>query len=180
MMRWGRWADNSAAYTGLSTGQTGTINLKTSSLHWIETADLAGPPVMPTTGTASYTLLGSTSPTDHAGNVGVLNAATFDADFTNQLVSTSLDLTINNQNWVASGVGAIGGQSGLPAHQFAGVYDQGIINPIQGSLRGEFAGFFSAAGAKTPGVPGGVGLTYSLQDGPGLTTVDGAIVFQGP
>jgi hypothetical protein len=180
MMRWGRWADNSAAYTGLSTGQTGTINLKTSSLHWIETADLAGPPVMPTTGTASYTLLGSTSPTDHAGNVGVLNAATFDADFTNQLVSTSLDLTINNQNWVASGVGAIGGQSGLPAHQFAGVYDQGIINPIQGSLRGEFAGFFSAAGAKTPGVPGGVGLTYSLQDGQGLTTVDGAIVFQGP
>jgi hypothetical protein len=180
MLRWGRWAGNSATFTGINSGQTGTIDLTTSSLHWIETADLAGPPVMPTTGAVSYVLGGATAPTDRAGNIGTLNAATFDADFTNQLVTTSLDLTINNLNWVASGVGAIGGQAGLPAHQFAGFYNQGIINPVQGSLRGEFAGFFSAAGSTTPGVPGGVGLTYSLQDGQGLNSVDGAIVFQGP
>jgi hypothetical protein len=110
----------------------------------------------------------------------VLNAATFSADFTSQLVTSSVDVTINNQNWVASGTGVIGAQLGLANHQFAGSYN-GIINPIQSPIRGSFAGFFSAAGAQTPGIPGGVGLTYTLEESQGFgQKVDGAIVFQGP
>jgi hypothetical protein len=180
MMQWGRWAGGNATFTGVITGTAGAIDLSQASLHWIESADSAKAPTIPTTGAVSYTLLGSTAPTDRAGHVGVLNNATFDADFTNQLVATSVDLTVNNLNWVASGVGVMGAQAGLPRHQFAGSFNQGIINPIQGAVNGTFAGFFTAPGATDPTVPGGAGLTYSLRDGQGLNVVDGAVVFKGP
>jgi hypothetical protein len=135
---------------------------------------------MPTAGTASYVLAGGTTPTDRAGNLGKLNGATLDADFTNQLVHTSVDLTINSTNWVASGQGTIGAQAGLASHQFAGAYT-GAINPSQGTLNGSFNGFFSAPGGTTPGVPGGAGLTYTLSDAQGSgTVVDGVVVFRGP
>ena len=69
---------------------------------------------------------------------------------------------MNNFNWVASGIGSIGGQANLPAHQFAGSFN-GIINPIQGTVSGTFSGFFTHAGRQRAGqCPGGVGLTYSL------------------
>lgn len=180
MLRWGRWSGGNAAYTDVGSGATGTIDLTQASLHWIEGADGAAPPIMPVSGTVSYSLIGATVPTDRLGNVGVLNSATFDANFTTQQVATSVDLTVNNLNWVASGIGSIGGQANLPAHQFAGSFN-GIINPIQGTVSGTFSGFFTTPGSNVPGIPGGVGLTYSLQDGfMQVSPVDGAIAFKAP
>lgn len=180
MLRWGRWSGGSANYTVVATGEVVALDLTQRSLHWVESADAANPPVIPVSGTATYQATGWTTPTDRAGNLGTLNSATFDADFKNQSVTSTLDLTVNNLNWIASGQGVIGAQANLPAHQFTGVYDAGIINPIQGTPVGTFSGFFTAPGGKTPGVPGGVGLTYTLQDGQGLFVVDGAVVFKGP
>jgi len=135
---------------------------------------------MPQFGTASYALIGATVPTDRAGNTGILNNASLNANFTSQLVSASFDITINNLNIVATGDGAIGAQLGLPAHQFGGVINGGIISPIQGTPTGSFSGFFSAPGGTVPGVPGGAGLTYSIGDGQGIIVVDGAAAFRGP
>ena len=46
---------------------------------------------------------------------------------------------------------------------------------------GVFSGFFSEPGnTSDPNIPGGVGLTYSIQDAQGTTTVSGAAAFGNP
>ena len=135
---------------------------------------------MPISGTANYSLIASTSPTDNQGNVGVLGSATFDADFTNQRVDSTLQIDINGSNWIASGVGNIGTAAGLPAHLFEGIYGAVVIDG-QSTGTGIFSGFFSGPGVTSdPAFPGAVGLTFSLQDMLGTTTVSGAAVFGNP
>ena len=176
VMRWGRWAGGDITITDAA--GTLTQSLAQQSLHWIESGNTAGPPVMPTSGTATYTLVGATSPTDALGNVGVLGSATFSADFTNQLVDSSLDLTVNNVNWVVAGRGSIGAQANLLPHQFAGAYS-GTINGTLPAF-GTYSGFFSQPGGTVAGVPGGAGLTYTLSDGQGVFSATGVAVFRGP
>jgi hypothetical protein len=137
---------------------------------------------MPITGTAIYSLVGATSPTDNFGNVGVLGDATFFADFTRQFVSSNLLLTIGPSVWSASGTGTMGvpGNGGLPAHLFFGNYQNVSVDGIAGG-NGVFSGFFSDPGPSTnPAVPGGVGLNYTLQDEAGVTTVTGAAAMGNP
>jgi hypothetical protein len=178
VLRWGRWSGGDITVTGLTTGQTFTQSLAQQSLHWIETGNLAAPPVMPTSGTATYILVGSTNPTDALGNVGVLGSATFSADFTAQTVDSALDLTLAGNNWLVSGRGSIGAQANLQPHQFSGAYN-GTINGALPAF-GSYTGFFSQPGATVPGVPGGAGLTYTLSDGQGVFSATGVAVFRGP
>jgi hypothetical protein len=175
-MRWGRWAGGDITITDAA--GTLTQSLAQQSLHWIETGDQAAAPVMPVSGTAVYTLIGSTSPTDTLGNVGVLGSATFSADFTTQTVDSALDLTLAGNNWVMSGRGSIGAQAGLQPHQFSGAYN-GTINGALPAF-GSYTGFFSQPGGTTPGVPGGAGLSYTLGDGQGVFSATGVAVFRGP
>ncbi|HNP34293.1 MAG TPA: FecR family protein [Woeseiaceae bacterium] len=179
VLRWGRWSGGTADVT-LSDGSVNSVDLNNQSLHWISSAQTT-PPVLPVTGVASYTLLGGTSPTDNAGNVGVLGSATFFADFTNQLVDSTLGISINGSNWTAAGSGAIGNAAdpALAAHLFSGFYGVSIDGVASGN--GVFSGFFSEPGdTSDPALPGGVGLTYSLSDGQGATTVSGAAAFGNP
>ncbi len=179
VLRWGRWSGGTANIT-LSDGTMTGQDLGSQSIHWIASPEWSAPPVMPVTGSASYTLIGSTSPTDNLGNVGVLGSATFDADFTNLRVDSSLALDINGATWTAAGQGNIGAAAQLPAHLFSGIYGTVTINGIAGGT-GVFSGFFSATGpASDPAFPGGVGLTFSLQDQGGTTTVSGAAAFGSP
>lgn len=62
------------------------------------------------TGSANYILAGSTSPTDSLGNVGTLNSAYINANFTNQTVDFGLNLSIANKtlNAAATGVAIVG------------------------------------------------------------------------
>ncbi|MEJ1961143.1 MAG: hypothetical protein WDO56_06195 [Gammaproteobacteria bacterium] len=180
MLRWGRWSGGNATVTSLVTGTDSALDLRQRSLHWIESADSAAPPVMPQFGTANYALIGATSPTDRAGHAGLLNNASLSADFTNQVVSTSIDLTVNNVNFIATGNGSIG-QSGLAPHQFAGAINGGTISSSQGTPQGTFSGFFSGpGGTASSGVPGGAALTYTITDSQGGMTVDGAAAFRKP
>jgi hypothetical protein len=179
VLRWGRWSGGDATIT-LSDGTMTTQNLDNQSLHWISSPGWISPTAMPITGTASYTLIGNTSPTDNFGNVGVLGAATFDADFTNMRVDSTLVIDINGSNWTAAGQGNIGAAAQLPAHLFNGTYGAVTINGVTGGS-GVFSGFFSEPGPKSdPSYPGGVGLTFSLQDMGGSTTVSGAAAFGNP
>jgi len=178
VMRWGRWSGGVAS-VDLGAGQLDTIDLGTQSLHWISGPEGGAPPVMPITGATSYSLVGGTSPTDNLGNAGVLGSATFDANFTNMTVDSTLVIDINQMTWTAAGTGNIGAAAILPAHLFSGSYLVTVGGSTGGS--GEFSGFFSQPGpASDPAFPGGAGLTYSLQDMTGTTTVSGAAVFGNP
>ncbi len=166
-LRWGRWS------TGAAQVGAGSLDLSNQSLHWIIGPETFEQPVLPVTGTASYQLVGNTNPTDNLGNIGVLGSAQFSANFTNQTVSSSLSLGINNQVWSAScnDCGSI--ITGFPA--FAGVYGSVSVDG-QTNGTGSFGGFFT--GPPGGGVPTGAGLGYSLNSG--STTVSGAAVFGNP
>jgi len=83
-----------------------TTDLGKASLHWI-TGTEAHPGYLPQilTGSATYSLVGGTKPTDSLGNVGTLNSARLDANFTNQTVNAGVDFTVAGTNWVLQGNG---------------------------------------------------------------------------
>lgn len=179
VLRWGRWSGGIANGILQSDGSDVSIDLGNQSLHWISSPD-AAPPVMPITGTANYSLIGATAPTDNIGNTGVLGSASFFADFTNLVVDSTLVIDIGGVTWSAAGSGTFGEDPNLPPYLFAGTYGAVVIGGVTGGT-GEFSGFFSAPGATSnPTYPGGVGLTYSLQDGQSGTTVSGAAAFGNP
>jgi hypothetical protein len=180
VLRWGRWSGGAADVTVAGT-PTGSLDLANQSLHWVSGPESGVPAAMPITGVATYSLLGNTNPTDNFGNVGVLGSASFVADFTNLLVTSTLSLDINNSNWTATGTGNIGdATSGVPAHMFDGIYNSVVINGVTGGT-GVFSGFFSQPGnTSDPSFPGGVGMTYTLQGPSAGIAVSGALVFGNP
>ncbi len=179
VMRWGRWSGGTAGIT-LFDGSLANQDLGSQSIHWVSGPEGGAPPAMPIVGTANYSLIGSTSPTDNQGNVGVLGSATFLADFTNMVVDSTLQIDIAGSTWSAAGAGNIGAAANLPAHLFQGIYGAVIVNGVTGG-RGAFSGFFASPGpVSNPLFPGGVGLTFSLQDAQGVSSVSGAAVFGNP
>ncbi len=125
-------------------------------------------PTQAITGSANYSLIGNTDPTDNLGNVGVLGSASFSANFTLQSVTSSLQLSINNTVWTASGTGSIS------LNLFDGLYSTVTVdgaNTGTGSFGGIFGGFSS-------GTPTGAGLTYRLNNGG--SSINGAAVFGDP
>ena len=174
VLRWGRWAGGSATIT-LSDGSNVGQDLRSQSLHWVASDNWTTPVAMPVTGQASYSLLGATAPTDNLGNSGILGDASFLADFTNSLVTSSLSIIINNSNWTADGNGVLNSSA-----LFQGNYNAVSVDGIGGGS-GVFSGFFAAPGpVSDPTYPGGVGLTYSLQDSNGTVSVSGAAAFGNP
>ncbi len=179
VLRWGRWSGGVATATVAGSTGDNSVDLSSQSLHWISGPDQLAP-TMPVTGVANYTLIGATSPTDDLGNTGVLGSATFNADFTNLRVDSTLVIDIAGMTWSASGTGNLGSLAGLPSHLFFGNYRSIDVDGIAGGS-GQFSGFFSEPGATSdPALPGGVGLSYSLQDEQGLATISGAAAFGNP
>ena len=169
-LRWGRWTGGTASVSGSD------LDLTTASLHWIYSGSSGG--VLPISGTLNYTLVGNTDPTTDAGGVGFLGSATFQADFTNGTVFSTLDIgfgdsgTAGSQVWNASGSGTLGADA-----LFGGGYGvsvttfDGAGGSSAGSGTGTFAGFFTDNAA-------GAGMTYTLDDG--SSTVSGAAAFGNP
>lgn len=181
VLRWGRWSGG-AADVSVVGAPTASLDLANQSLHWVSGPDSGIPAAMPITGIATYSLIGNTNPTDNVRNVGVLGSATFVADFTRQSVTSTLSLDINNSNWMAIGAGNIGAASplGLAPHLFDGTYGSVVIDGVTGGT-GVFSGFFSDPGdTSDPSFPGGVGMTFSLQDQSATTEVSGALAFGNP
>jgi hypothetical protein len=82
-------------------GQTQQLNVASSNLHYIFSGPQQGPTTLPRTGTATYDVVGSTTPTDTAGRTGTFGAATLDANFSNLTVGTTVNLSIGGQTWNA-------------------------------------------------------------------------------
>jgi hypothetical protein len=165
-IRWGRWAQGVSTQT--VDGVSGDLDLTNESLHWVIVDANETIPTQVVTGTATYTLVGNTDPTDNQGNVGVLGTANFAADFTNSTVTSSLQLGINGQNWSAEG-----GTGSITATLFNGLYGTVSVNGVSTGNSGSFGGAFGGFG--TNGIPTGAGLTYQLTNG--TSTVSGAAVF---
>lgn len=90
---WGRWGGGTATVNGQP------LPLTNSSLHYIFAGTQSGPVNLPLTGTATYDVIGNTSPTDFNGRVGTLNSARLDANFSNRTASAAVNISINGQTW---------------------------------------------------------------------------------
>lgn len=174
-IRWGRWANGSISVMD-STGASTDQDLGNSSLHWV-TGSVGQPtPVLPTTGSASFTLVGNTNPTDNAGNIGTLGSANLSADFDRQTVDAdvSLSMDANSEIWNASATDiAIDNADAT----FGGSFDDvTVTDTTDGSVSqgdGSLSGFFTGDG---DGNVTGAGFGYSLDDNQG-TSVTGAAAF---
>lgn len=163
-LRWGRWSGGSVHLVG-SAIVGGPVPLGTDSVHWVVGASYAdaATPVLPQTGTAVYSLVGATHPTDGLGNLGTLNSLTLTADFRASAVAAALSLTIAKLDWIATGSGFILAPGKSSGPQFAGTFSApsvGGATQIGGG--GAFSGFFSNVPGQTSGVPGAAGISYTL------------------
>ena len=198
---WGLGANSSGTFV-IGDTQTQSVDLGSGSLHWISAANPT-PYYLPLvlTGTANYTLVGGTNPTDQNGNVGTLNSASLGVNFTTQVVNAGVNFTVAGNNWVM--------QSGpmlLDGAQFStysncastqctnnvsltknGVLTSSTPSGASSNVNysiGNLSGFLTGAGLN------GAALEYSVQDvassvvGPGVLTVSNAIqgvaAFSGP
>lgn len=95
---WGRWEGGSVdIFSQDGTVKIGTIDNTSRNLHWLATSALSGiMTTLPLTGTASYTVVGNTNPTDFNGNIGKLGAVTLNADFSNMKVNAAINVSFNS------------------------------------------------------------------------------------
>ncbi|HUQ28548.1 MAG TPA: FecR domain-containing protein [Usitatibacter sp.] len=160
---WGRWGGGIA--TASRGNQSFNIQLGQASLHYIFAAPQSGPVALPLSGTASYDVIGSTSPTNSSGAVGTLGTATLDANFTARTVTANVNIAIANQNWS-------GTANNMPIYReqyfsaYSGTPIPGLPNPnplIIGctpncgtGATGSFDGFFTGRNGQR------AGLMYNL------------------
>ncbi|MDD2894288.1 MAG: FecR family protein [Halothiobacillaceae bacterium] len=164
---WGRWAGGNLAVTDRVTGTAlASVSNTTSSLHWLTTPVMNGPVTLPASGTYAYTLGGGTSPTDNLGNVGTLNGATLQANFTAMTVNVGVNATVGATNYVATG-------TNLPIQQtiFGDGNGGGTFTATANgtAIQGGLGGAFTGIGAT------GAGIVYGFQNG--STTVNGVAAF---
>ncbi len=161
-LRWGRWSG------GFANSEAGPVDLTNQSIHWIY-APSGGDVALRVTGSATYTLIGETRPTDNAGNIGLLGSATLDADFTNLTVASTLNIGINSQVWLATGTGSITSGTSLFDGSYAVTINDAVGSPI-GAGSGVFDGFFTSGAF-------GAGLGFELTSPLLGSTVSGAAAF---
>lgn len=174
-LRWGRWAGGTASAT--TAAGTENIDLSQQSLHWIVSQQQAQATVLPISGEATYRLIGNTDPTDNHGNVGFMDGTShMHADFTNQVISTEIGVSVNGQRWHATDGDGRFGQGGT----FAGSFDSVQVNGGQcgNGCAGEggYSGFFTGGNGSAP--PPGAGMGYGMSQGD--TTVSGSAAFGDP
>ncbi len=167
---WGRWYGGAAQFTSASAA-TSTLDMSSSSLHWISSPDQAGNIALPSSGSINYNWVGNTTPTDNQGNSGILGSANLNANFNNMTVDTSVAIGINNQVWNASATALPISSSGT----FSGNMDSVQVNTGNAVINGtgSAAGFFTnnANGA-------GLGFAMEADIATTPTSVTGTAVFQ--
>jgi hypothetical protein len=169
-LTWGRWSGGSATIGGQN------VALNNASLHTIFSANQSAPVTLPLTGTAVYDVVGSTKPTDLRGNVGSLNSATLNANFSARTVNASVNVTVANQTWNASASNvpiyrnqyfsayAGGGVPGLPRP--AELLISCSPNCTPANATGSLDGFFTGRTGQ------GAGVLYNINN------VAGALAFR--
>ena len=190
-LRWGRYNTNVGTAAVIDRVTGAVLNpaiVLGSPSHYLIGSVQSGTPTLPTTGTATYTLVGNTSPTDNLGNVGTLTSATLSADFTNQKVNAAVVATVNGTTWNAStqvgGVPIIAGIAFEARKDLGGTGNLNVscsggscIN-LSANLAGRLTGAFVGATGQ------GAGVAYSLFNGTVSpvsvtgTTINGVAAFR--
>ena len=160
---WGRWANGTVTIDNVATALGAN-----QGLHHFWGVPT---PTMPTTGTATYTLLGSTKPTEITGAwaPGTFNSASLSVNFATGVVSSSLNLYINpgpNNNYVVSGTGSIGG-NGFSITGMSGT-GSGCASGCSGDVSGRFFGTTAER----------AGLTYKINEFATSRTIIGTATFK--
>lgn len=170
-LRWGRWSGGSVVTTVGGAEQTSALD--SESVHWIAPGGGAQPE-LPSTGRASFELIGNTNPTDASGHAGTLGSATLAADFSARTVDADLSLSLapTGQVWNASA-------SAVPMNAsqatFGGAFDSVTVRGADSTRSGSgtLSGFFTG---DTHGALLGAGMSYGLSDG--ITNIAGTAAFQ--
>jgi hypothetical protein len=170
-LSWGRWSGGSATIGGADT------SLASRSLHYIFSAPQTAPTVLPLTGTAVYEVVGSSRPTDIRGNVGTMNSATLNANFSNRTADASINITVANQTWNASATGMTIYRDMTFAANTGRSPGGSLPPPTQlsitctpncgGGFTGSFDGFFTGTTGQ------GAGLAYNLN-----RNITGTVAFR--
>ena len=189
---WGRYTGGNMVAVDRITGTVlngGNAFSAGNNRHFLYSGVQSGPTVLPVSGTATYSFVGGTNPTDNAssGNfVGTLNSATLAAHFTAKTVDVGVNATVNGNTWAASANGVaiqkgvyfeVGRDKGVGPLNLACTNTGGACS---GTLSGKVAGGFVGTTGQ------GAGMVYSFNSstfsGNNITavgqTVTGVAVFK--
>ncbi len=182
---WGMGAFNEGGSFIIGGIDTYTMSLGNGSLHWIAGKE-PGPDYLPRilTGSADYTLIGGTRPTDQNGNLGTLNSASLNVNFTNQTAKAAVNFSINGNTWnMTSGnmllddaeFSSYNGCDGNCASNVSLTKNGAPVNtvgtPSAGFAIGSMNGFLAGAGLN------GAALQYAVQDEVAITAPDNTTTF---
>ena len=169
---WGRWV-NGTVSTDIYTGLPLPVPLSGSESHHyavgVPTAD------MPTGGTASYSLLGATSPTLRDGTgTGTVTAASLNVDFGSGLVDATVAFTLGGDGYSISS--AAGGEPlSISGSRFGGSLSSSSVGGTGGACvsgcSASIEGFFAGSGASR------AGLAYDVADFFNSKQINGAAAF---
>lgn len=179
---WGRYSNDKIAVVDRVTGNTLNANGAFGPVnHYLLSPQQTGATVLPATGSATYTFIGGTNPTDTTGAIGVLNSATLSANFTAQTISTSVNASVGGRNWTAStpvAVPIIAGVGFEAARSLvASTADNLAVSCAGSGCASSLAGRISGVFTGTTGQ--GAGLAYSLNTGGANgITVGGVAAFK--
>jgi hypothetical protein len=98
----GRWTGGTVSIAGGSSG-TNAFDLGSRNISYSVTTPTAAGVLGTFTGTSTYNLAAATAPTDAAGNVGSVTAATINANFSARTVSGNFGIAINGRTFSLSG-----------------------------------------------------------------------------
>jgi hypothetical protein len=145
ILAWGRWVGTAAVPDNPFGLETYDSN---QGFHYVVGTPT---PVMPSIGTATYTLLGATSPTYVDGGIspGTMTGS-LNVNFGQQVVGVSITASMSD-----GFVYGIGGTAGINGQTFVGTTSQALTTSGSGCLSGCFAqvqGFFAGTSAERAGL----------------------------
>ncbi len=127
------------------------------------------------TGTTPYRLDGATRPVDARGNVGTVNSATLNANFTTQQLDFAFSLSVNNLVYTASASGVYFDRARFSAYYQSGAANSGLNVSCTGG--GCAPAYYGAVNGAFAGDATTAWLAYHLFPADASDLVNGAIAF---
>lgn len=120
------------------------LDIRNNNWHGIFSAQQTAPTVLPTTGSATYTVFAKTTPTDNVGATGTLGTVTLGADFAAQTVNTALNISGAVGTWSAS-ANNVPIQKGafFEASKVGGTGNLTVTSSVAGTTAGTVVGAFT-------------------------------------
>jgi hypothetical protein len=173
VIEWGRWSGGPLSAGGFYDGM---VFGPGQGFHYV-TGVPASP--MPTSGTATFTLLGATTPTFSDGVGGGLGAGsvvsgTGTANFLNGTISATLNLAFTGGTYRLDMPGGTfsPGSPGIPFNNGSMSFTGGAVNVCPSSCSAAFVGFFAGPNASH------LGLGYDVTANPGPFFLNGVAVMK--